>query len=77
MVPFALMLYLGLAGAGTAAPMKVAAIGSLLGLVGGLILRWAVLRVGAMPTWHIAGMEFRRVPPRKEPKPGIGLLPPS
>jgi formate-dependent nitrite reductase membrane component NrfD len=54
----------------------VTAIGSLLGLAGGLILRYAILVCGALPTLNIAGFEFRRIARPKEPKPGIGMLPP-
>jgi formate-dependent nitrite reductase membrane component NrfD len=53
------------------------AIGAVLGLIGGLILRWAVLVCGALPTLNIAGFQFRRIHRPKEPKPGIGLMPPS
>lgn len=72
--PLVLMLivYKSAAGAGT-----VAAIGALLGLIGGLILRQAVLICGALPTLNIAGFEFRRIHRPKEPKAGIGLLPPQ
>ncbi len=55
----------------------VVAIGSLLGLAGGLILRQAVLVCGALPTLNMAGFEFRRISRPKERKPGIGLLPPT
>jgi len=55
----------------------LAAIGALLGLMGGLILRQAVLVCGALPTLNIAGFEFRRIHRPKEPKPGIGMLPPQ
>ncbi len=61
----------------TANVLAVVAIGALLGLVGGLILRQAVLICGALPTWNIAGFEFRRIHRPKEPKPGIGLMPPQ
>jgi formate-dependent nitrite reductase membrane component NrfD len=55
---------------------SVVVIGALLGLVGGLILRYAILICGALPTLNIAGFEFRRIARPKERKPGIGLLPP-
>ena len=45
-------------------------------MIGGLILRQAVLVCGALPTLNIAGFEFRRVARPKDPKAGIGLLPP-
>jgi len=41
-----------------------------------LILRYAILVCGALPTLNIAGFEFRRIHRPKEPKAGIGLLPP-
>ena len=66
------IVYQSEAGAGT-----IAAVGALLGLVGGLILRQAVLICGALPTLNIAGFEFRRIHRPKEPKAGIGLLPPQ
>jgi formate-dependent nitrite reductase membrane component NrfD len=78
-VPLILMLFvsLGTAEAGVKAIAAIMAVGSVLGLVGGLILRQAVLVSGALPTLNIAGFEFRRIARPKEPKPGIGLLPPS
>jgi len=72
-----LLLSLGMADAGISAILGVVAVGSILGLVGGLILRQAVLVSGALPTLNIAGFEFRRIARPKDPKPGIGLLPPS
>ena len=52
-------------------------VGSLLGLMGGLILRQAVLICGALPTLNIAGFQFRRIHRPKVPKAGIGMLPPQ
>jgi formate-dependent nitrite reductase membrane component NrfD len=52
-------------------------IGAVLGLIGGLILRQAVLICGALPTLNIAGFEFRRIHRPKEPKPDIGMMPPQ
>jgi formate-dependent nitrite reductase membrane component NrfD len=78
-VPLVLMLII-LRSAGEAAtlnPIGLAGVGAVLGLMGGLILRQAVLVCGALPTLNIAGFEFRRVARPKEPKPGIGLLPPQ
>ena len=66
--------------AGTYALTSLAAIvfsRAVLGLFGGLVLRQAVLVCGALPTLNMAGFEFRRIARPKEPKPGIGLLPPS
>ncbi|UCF79967.1 MAG: polysulfide reductase NrfD [Acidobacteriota bacterium] len=76
--PLVLMLiaYRRMAGADAAGILPVVAAGALLGLVGGLILRQAVLVCGTLPTLNIAGFEFRRIARPKEPKPGIGLLPP-
>jgi formate-dependent nitrite reductase membrane component NrfD len=59
------------------ASMTAVVIGAFLGLVGGLILRQAILIVGALPTLNIAGFKFRRIARPKEPKPGIGLMPPQ
>jgi formate-dependent nitrite reductase membrane component NrfD len=72
-----LLLALGMADADTSTILGVVAVGSVLGLVGGLILRQAVLVSGALPTLNIAGFEFRRISRPKDAKPGIGLLPPS
>lgn len=72
-VPLALMLTVYLSSAGTA----IAAVGALLGLIGGLILRQGVLVCGALPTWNIAGFKFRRIARPKEPKPAMGMLPPQ
>jgi formate-dependent nitrite reductase membrane component NrfD len=47
-----------------------------LGLVGGVILRQSFLVCGALPTLSIGGFEFRRIARPKDPKPGIGLMPP-
>jgi formate-dependent nitrite reductase membrane component NrfD len=71
-----LIVYNSAAEAGTAIS-TVVAIGAILGLAGGLILREAVLICGALPTLNIAGFEFRRIHRPKEPKPDIGLLPPA
>ncbi|MBU8933516.1 MAG: polysulfide reductase NrfD [candidate division Zixibacteria bacterium] len=74
LVPLVLMVvvYRSVTGLG-----GVAAVGALLGLVGGLILRHAVLICGVLPTLNMAGFQFRRIHRHKEPKPGIGLLPPQ
>jgi formate-dependent nitrite reductase membrane component NrfD len=63
--------------AGVSGIFAIMAIGAILGLIGGLILRQAVLICGALPTLNIAGFEFRRIHRPKEPKPGIGMLPPQ
>ncbi|MCK4656253.1 MAG: polysulfide reductase NrfD, partial [candidate division Zixibacteria bacterium] len=76
--PLILMItvYRSAAGAETGIA-AVVAIGAVLGLAGGLILRQAVLICGALPTLNIAGFEFRRIHRPKEPKADIGLLPPK
>jgi len=51
-------------------------LGAALGLVGGLILRQAILVSGALPTLNMGGFEFRRIARPRDPKPGIGLMPP-
>jgi len=76
--PLVIMLavYLGSAEVSGAAGLAAVAIGSLLGLVGGLILRQGVLISGALPTWNIAGFQFRRIARPKDRKPAMGMLPP-
>jgi hypothetical protein len=59
------------------ANLGVAAVGAVLGLIGGVLLRQAVLVCGALPTLNIGGFQFRRVARGKDPKAGVGLLPPS
>jgi formate-dependent nitrite reductase membrane component NrfD len=71
------ILYRWMPGAAEGAILSVAAVGAVLGLAGGLILREAVLMFGALPTLNLGGFEFRRVARPKEPKAGIGLLPPQ
>jgi formate-dependent nitrite reductase membrane component NrfD len=71
------VLYRFMADAAESSILFVAVLGALLGLIGGLILRWGVLRFGALPTLNVAGFEFRRVAKPKEPKADIGLLPPQ
>ena len=78
-VPLVLMLiaYRVQAGTNPGGFFPVLMLGAFLGLIGGLILRYAVLVCGALPTLNIAGFEFRRIHRPKEPKAGIGLLPPQ
>jgi formate-dependent nitrite reductase membrane component NrfD len=78
-VPLVLMLILlfNVARPGAGSHLALAGIGAVFGLIGGLILRQAVLICGALPTLNIAGFEFRRIARPKEPKAGIGLLPPQ
>jgi len=77
-VPLGLMLMVAQGrtqgvGGGTA----MVTVGAVLGLAGGLILRQGVLVCGTLPTWNIAGFKFRRIARPKEPKPAMGMLPPS
>ncbi|MFH2002207.1 MAG: NrfD/PsrC family molybdoenzyme membrane anchor subunit [Planctomycetota bacterium] len=77
-LPFLLMmiLFYGMSESGMGAVGFVSFIGALLGLVGGLLLRQAVLICGALPTLNIGGFQFRRIARPKDPKPGIDSLPP-
>ena len=77
-VPLVLMLILRYAmiESGLGAVLGVAFVGALLGLIGGLLLRLAILVCGALPTLNIAGFQFRRIARPKDLKPGIGLTPP-
>jgi formate-dependent nitrite reductase membrane component NrfD len=71
------LLYFIMADADMQTAFLVAAIGAVLGLAGGLILRHSVLVTGALPSLIVAGFKFRRVARVRDPKPGIGLLPPA
>lgn len=77
--PLVLMLamFLGMRESSPDANLGVAAVGAALGLIGGVLLRQAVLVCGALPTLNIGGFQFRRVERAKDPKPEIGLLPPQ
>ena len=77
-VPLGLMLYLYSTTYETGSPkIAIVVAGALLGLIGGLILRQAILICGALPTLNIAGFEFRRIHRPKQPKPDIGMMPPQ
>ena len=54
-----------------------AGLASLLGLFGGLCLRYAVLAGGTLSPIVAAGYEFARVARPKDPMPAMGKLPPS
>lgn len=76
--PLVLMLIVyGSSAQASAGIHSIVILGALLGLIGGLILRQAVLICGALPTLNIAGFEFRRIHRPKQPKPGIGMMPPQ
>lgn len=79
MAPLALMLILffSMAESGLGIVLATAFIGALLGMIGGLLLRQAVLVCGTLPTLNIAGFQFRRIARPKEPKPGIDVLLPQ
>jgi len=78
-VPLVLMLilYFAMTESGLGAVLAVTFIGALLGLIGGLLLRLAILVCGALPTLNIAGFQFRRIARPKDKMPGIGLMPPQ
>jgi formate-dependent nitrite reductase membrane component NrfD len=78
-VPLLLMIYAyrSAAPADGGGFFTIVSAGALLGLIGGLILRQAVLMCGALPTLNMAGFEFRRIHRPKEAKPEIGLMPPK
>ena len=73
----ALILLYGMTDAGAGAVKCLAVNAAVFGLIGGLLLRQSVLVVGIMPTLNISGFEFRRIPRPKDPKAGIGTLPPQ
>jgi formate-dependent nitrite reductase membrane component NrfD len=78
-LPLVLMLILcfAMANSSPEAVLGVAFLGALLGLIGGLLLRQAVLICGALPTLNVGGFQFRRIAKPKDPKPGIDSLPPQ
>jgi formate-dependent nitrite reductase membrane component NrfD len=80
------MFWFGVVVCGLAVPLVIDALGlhgaaavlaSILGLIGGLCLRYVVLAGGAMYPIAAAGFTFRPVTRPKEPMPAIGKLPPS
>jgi len=77
-LPLLLMLSLRyfMCEAGLGAVLAVAFIGALFGLIGGFLLRLAILTCGALPTLNMGGFQFRRIARPKDLKPGIGLMPP-
>lgn len=72
-----LIIYYGLSESGMGAVGFFSFVGAVLGLAGGLILRQCVLICGALPTLNIGGFKFRRIARPKDPKAGIGMLPPK
>jgi len=56
---------------------SAAAVAAVLGLFGGLCLRYSVLAGGTLAPIAAAGYEFARVARPKEPMPAMGKLPPS
>jgi formate-dependent nitrite reductase membrane component NrfD len=75
--PLILMLIVYRSAQGSGGVLAGVVVGAVLGLIGGLILREAVLICGALPTLNMAGFQFRRIHRPKEPKPGIGTMPPQ
>jgi len=84
--PAATMFWMGVVICGLLIPLVIdalgihgtgAAIASILGLIGGLCLRYVVLAGGAMYPMSAAGTDFRPVRRPKDPMPAMGKLPPS
>ncbi|MCJ7627053.1 MAG: polysulfide reductase NrfD, partial [Longimicrobiales bacterium] len=77
-VPLGLMLFVAFnpPAGNSGGWLPAAALGALLGLAGGLILRQGILVCGTLPTLNMAGFKFRRIARPKIPKPAMGLLPP-
>ena len=80
------MFWLGVGVCGLLIPLVIDALGllgpavalaSILGLIGGLCLRYVVLAGGAMYPMSAAGFEFRPVRRAKEAMPAAGKLPPG
>ncbi|MCF7810878.1 polysulfide reductase NrfD [bacterium] len=78
-LPFLLMLIIRytMTASGPGAILAVAFIGALFGLIGGFLLRLAILVCGALPTLNMGGFQFRRIAKPKDLKPQIGLMPPQ
>ncbi|MEJ2721720.1 MAG: polysulfide reductase NrfD [bacterium] len=78
-IPFVLMIaaYRALGPMAGGGIVGLTAVGAAFGLIGGLVLRQAVLICGALPTLNMAGFQFRRIHRPKAPKPDIGAMPPS
>ncbi len=76
-VPLVLMVMAYRSEASAGIYLAMISLGAALGLAGGLILRQSVLVCGALPTLNMGGFEFRRIARPKEPKAGIGLMPPT
>lgn len=72
-----LVLYFFIPKTGINAILGISFIGALLGLIGGLFLRQAVLVCGALPTLNVGGFSFRRIAKLKDIKPEMGLMPPK
>lgn len=84
--PVAPVFWLGVVACGLVIPLILelqgghgitAIVAALLGLFGGLCLRYTVLAGGTVSPIMAAGFEFSRVDRPKEPMPAIGKLPPS
>jgi len=76
-LPFVLSLEIILMNPSGIVTMGMAFVGGLLGLMGGLLLRQAILVCGALPTLNMGGFQFRRIARSKDPKPDIGMMPPK
>jgi len=69
LIPFFLELFVG--------EGAVAGLAAVLGLFGGLCLRYTILAGGALDPITAAGFEFARADRRKESMPAMGKVPPS
>ena len=78
-LPLVLMLILRyvMTESGLGAVLAVAFIGALFGLIGGFLLRLAILVCGALPTLNMGGFQFRRIAKPKDLKADIGMMPPQ
>lgn len=83
--PVAPIFWLGVIACGLVIPFFLEMLGghgaaailaALLGLFGGLCLRYTVLAGGTLTQINVAGFEFARIHRPKEPMPAIGKLPP-
>lgn len=81
--PVAPIFWLGVVACGLLIPFFLellhvgAAFATVLGLFGGLCLRYAILSGGALDPLTAGGFEFSRVDRPKEPMPAMGKVPPS
>jgi len=81
--PVAVAFWLGVVACGLVIPFFLELLGTasafaaVLGLFGGLLLRYAVLAGGTLSPIAASGFEFARVARPKDPMPAMGKVPPS